>query len=109
LRHALSGGFLRRRRDVLRERCAREAAAQSKSGANGQESMRAVVLHACFPTMLKLEITVNFDLKLLIWQDFFELLLFQMTSMPRNIAKIHHLLLYPAARRRLPTALRLCS
>jgi hypothetical protein len=41
--------------------------------------------------MLKLEITVNFDLKLLIWQDFLGLLSILIQLRPRNIAKIHHL------------------
>jgi hypothetical protein len=46
--------------------------------------------------MLKLEITVNFDLKLLIWQDFLELLCFLTRLSTGNIAKIRHLPLWQA-------------
>jgi hypothetical protein len=42
--------------------------------------------------MLKLEITVNFDLNSLIWQDFLIFLCFRALPMGRIIAKIRHFL-----------------
>jgi hypothetical protein len=59
--------------------------------------------------MLKLEITVNFDLKLLIWQDFLELLCFLTRLEAGNIAKIRHLLVWQAVSQVFLPAFRLHS